>query len=365
MTLIPLIWGPLVTFLALSRSAFLQSTLATLGAPLIIERNQETPPWIIQLPLEPCTGGCVCVRIKVQGERIYRAAVDTGSPYLVLSGNQDSIDDSNNVLELPDSMYPPTEEMYGSTFGMLQWKKAQLEFRSFPKLSSDATILGQMDGQLNRETGGTLLGLVQHPNPTRQQDYYRPTWLEQVHFKDGSKVTSFSIDDQFLTLSNKSLMKHLVPKIPLIDLRPLGEYVDHYNCRVEALVMDGKRITSRMLGGRPIVAVLDTGLTGCLFAQPFWDALTETMEIDPRRVKEMVVQVKGVSNEHGVEFISGRAVSKVLFYVAPISLDWFYEPKRAPFLIILGQAFLSRGKLTIDTEDRLGSFEVHVTDGSS
>lgn len=354
-------WWPfsLVASLTLSRSAFLQSALTTVsvGTPLI--SSVDEPPWIIQMPLEPCSGGCFCVLLNVQGQQVYRAAVDTGSPYLVLSGNQDTVvskTNSRKELNLPDSGYPPTEEIYGSASGFLDWKQARLDFRSQPKLSSQSTILAMMDGQLNRETGGTLLGLVKYPNPPRQLDCYRPTWLQQVQFKDGSSVSSFSIDQKFLTLSNKSLMQSHVPRIPLVDLRPLGDFIEHYNCRVHEIVLDGYKISSQMLGGRPIVAVLDTGLTGCLVTQPFWDTLTEQLQIDPRRVKEMVVRIKDVTKQHTIDFVSGRAVSKTLFYVAPIELDWFYNPQKAPLLIILGQAFLSQGKLTIDTDNRLVTF---------
>ena len=354
---------PWVASLALSRSAFLQSALTTVsvGVPLISSVDES--PWIIQMPLEPCSGGCFCVLLNVQGQQVYRAAVDTGSPYLVLSRNQDtaaSKTNSRNELDLLDAGYPPTEEIYGSASGFLDWKQARLDFRSQPRLSSQSTILAVMDGQLNRETGGTLLGLVKYPNPPRQQDFFRPTWLQQVQFKDGSSVSSFSIDQKCLTLSNKSLLQQHVPRIPLVDLRPLGDFIEHYNCQVDKIILDGKQISSHMLGGRPIVAVLDTGLTGCLVTQPFWDALTEQLQIDPRRVKEMVVRVKDVTKKHTIDFISGRAVSKTLFYVAPIDLDWFYDPQKAPLLIILGQAFLSQGKLTIDTDDRLVSFEVET-----
>jgi hypothetical protein len=214
-----------------------------------------------------------------------------------------------------------------------------------------------MDDQLEVETGGTLLGLVKHPNPPRQQDFYRPTWLQQVQFRDGSSVRSFSIDPESLVLSSKSLLDERLPLIPLIDLRPLGDFIEHYCFVVKKLTLDGVTVTSHDLGGRPIVAVLDTGLTGCLVTQNLWDALADQIQIDPRRIRLATVSVQDITKRRQVDFTSGRGFNK-LFYIAPISLDWFVQEERAPFLLVMGQTYLGQGKLTVDMEDRLASFQL-------
>jgi hypothetical protein len=46
------------------------------------------------------------------------------------------------------------------------------------------------------------------------------------------------------------------------------------------------------------------------------------------------------------------------FYVKPIDLDWFDDEQNAPYVIILGQTFLSRGALTIDLDERLAAFNL-------
>lgn len=369
----------LVGLLALDRASFLQNiaslVVATTGSgtapvPLIASLQEELPPtvpWKIELPLDECAGGSYCVRMNVQGSsgtRIYRAAVDTGSPYLVLSGDRDILSktqepkDKQQPFVLSDSAYPATEEIYGSESGFLDWKEAQVTFRSTPRLISDKTTLAMMDDQLEVEAGGTLLGLVKHPNPPRQLEFYRPTWLQQVRFKDGSSVKSFSIDQEKLVLSNQSLLTSKQPQIPLVDLRPLGDFIEHYCFAVKEIDLGGGfTVTSSKLGGRPIVAVLDTGLTGCLLTQPFWNALTEEMNIDPRRIRQATVRATTSSKRSVVDFTSGRGFNN-LFYIVPISLDWFLDEAKAPYLIVLGQTFLSQGKLTVDMEDRLASFEL-------
>lgn len=219
----------------------------------------------------------------------------------------------------------------------------------------DTTILAQMDDQLEAEAGGTLLGLVKHPNPSRQKEYYRPTWLQQLTFPDESAVASFSINDEALTVSNMSLLpsKNAAPRMPLVDLRPLGDFIEHYCVAVKELILDGRSISS--IGGRPIAAVLDTGLTGCLLTQPFWDALAS--EMDPKRVRTATVRVQSTSPKEVVDLTSGRGFNN-LFYVAPIKLDWFVDEPKSPHLIVLGQTFLSQGTLTVDVEDRLATFEL-------
>lgn len=355
--------SPLVfVLLALGdRASFLQSIVSSTIAATTTASRQEKP-WTIKLPVEDCTGGSYCVRIRVAGSksttRVYRAAVDTGSPYLVLSGDRDILYTSKKGFTMADSPYPPTEEVYGSESGFLDWKQAQVTFKSSPRISSHGdTILAMMDDQLEMEAGGTLLGMVKHPNPSRQKEYYRPTWLQQVQFNDGSDVNSFSIDRTSLTLSNKSLFTRNVPQIPLVDLRPLGGFIEHYCFTVKELNLDGVSVTSSKLGGRPIVAVLDTGLTGCLLTQPFWDALTEELEIDPRKIRSAMVRTDDSAKQQTVDFISGRGFNN-LFYLFPIYLDWFLDDEKAPYLIVLGQTFLGQGKLTIDVEGRLATFEI-------
>ena len=361
----------------------LSSTASTLSLSSSIDPGVS--PWTVKVPLEECSGGTVCVRLRVEGSldkakaRVYRAAVDTGSPYLVLGGNKDivkGVRDSDGFV-LDDSPYPPTEEVYGSQSGQIQWKVARLQIRSsdpaqrtrpLPSfIRSNRTILGLMDDQLEQEAGGTMLGLIRNPNIPRQKDYYRPTWLSQLTVQ-GTPTRSFSIDKEFLTLSSESLLptslqskerQAVAPSLfRLVDIRPLGDFVDHYVCRVDRLVLNGSTtITSETVGGRPILAVLDTGLTGCLLTQDFWDALSEEAAIDPRRIRALGVSVRDVTEGSTVEFLSGRAFNN-LFYVAPISLDWFFV-KDPPYLVVMGQTFLSQGKLSVDTEDRLASFEVN------
>jgi hypothetical protein len=51
--------------------------------------------------------------------------------------------------------------------------------------------------------------------------------------------------------------------------------------------------------------------------------------------------------------ISSSIETDLRFYVKPIELDWFDDEQYSPYVIVLGQTFLSQGALTIDLSDRV------------
>jgi hypothetical protein len=339
----------------------------------ILDENRAGPI-SITLPLEPAPGGTFCVRCTLfepkpvaanhpsEVFKVYRAIVDTGSPYLVLpsytrqSSHQiphwigSSLTNLFHSFKTTDtnggrtsrfitnSEYPPTDEIYGSVRGQVDWKLADYNFRDprlqisrqreqSPDASSDSSsdssshsssdsssesdtifesthrmgIVGVLDDALTSEATGSLdretyalLGLIRNKNPdadkTRCPDP-RPTFLEQeriIKFADQlsgldeCQIKSFSVDgpSRELTFSTGSLIKEGTGIMQLIDLRVYGDFVDHYTVLVDSVTFDGKTVTSKDLQkqsrspvNRPIVAVFDTGLTGCLLTRQFWNVM--------------------------------------------------------------------------------------------
>jgi len=498
-----------------------------------ITTTTTTQANMICLPLEPRQGGVLSVRVTINGNiissssgkqqqqqpyRVYRVIIDTGSPYLVLPsisdtedvltygilplqpqqqqqqenrnnngwftkngiqslfrGNKEEYEDEeDDVFEFTkSSLYKPTQEIYGSVSGFMNWNVGTLQFRDealqprqlLSSLSQHPTrnisqqqqqqqqggvILGVMDEALTKESGGALLGLVKYSNTNTTKIDIRPTFLQQECI-NGQDITSFTIDgrNRLLTLSTASLL----PKdeeeeekrniMPLVDLRPLGDFVQHYACVVDYVIFDkdviisedtltcvpkrhlwqdnfdsfpynndqkGIKVSKKKKSmtrttNRKIIAVFDTGLTGCLLTQPFWDELCQEKQIirddgdggsssssnsnlDPSTFTSVQVKIRGFTNTNNHRNSSDNTNQKVmkgannniideslsstttsyttigssinesrLFYINPILLDWFDDDETAPHVIVLGQTFLGRGALTIDMDDHKAFFE--------
>lgn len=422
------------------------STLTTSSKP-----SNMPSPITITLPLEPASGGTLCVRVTVSASndatkprgifwggandmgdsfRVYRAIVDTGSPYLVLpsSGPENnkqkifqwmeaafaSTQGMEGSLRLSSSDYPPTEEIYGAVKGEINWKLAQYTFRDprlqiqningdsqhlstllSSKLPTASGVVGVLDDALTNEaTGGgmiqpyALLGLIQNGNPNADKNRFpdpRPSFLEQerISTDDGdnsmtneeNRIKSFSINGPLreMTLSTQSLIPATAPTMSLVDLRSVGDFVDHYAVVVDSISFDGISVSSRSLKDfsgssieRPIVAVFDTGLTGCLLIRPFWDVLQNYLGVKGSSVdeyKSVSLSLRASEKQKRNGGIATCNISSSLeedqrFYVQPIDLDWFDDEKHSPYVIVLGQTFLSRGALTIDIDGRKATFNL-------
>ena len=385
----------------------------------IVSADEETPI-TVTLPLEPASGGTFCVRCTLYDDRsddirIYRAIVDTGSPYLVLPFTE-LLDSTTLFLELLGSSltnffsglgfnyinkekgllrtseYRPTEEIYGSVKGRIDWKLADYRFRD-PQLqitsSMPSGVVGVLDYQLTTEsTGGSdadayaLLGLIQNNNPNADRSRFpdsRPTFLEQQRIKvttiDECRIKSFSVNGpaKELKLSTSTLITSDDNVMPLVDLRQYGDFVDHYAVLVHSLTLDGLTIDSKVLQKasngsveRPIVAVFDSGLTGCLLTRDFWDFVQEVMQrtyfsdsmISSHQFQSASISVINSAENKKTVMQSGTADDPKLFYINPIDLDWFDDSKTCPYVIVLGQTFLRKGVLTIDTNKRSSTFKV-------
>jgi len=361
----------------------------------------DTSCQIITLPLEPASGGTFCVRCTVFGIsdnsfQVYRTIVDTGSPYLVLpfAGNGSGrrrrftqVKDDDALLLSP-SDYQSTSEIYGAVTGQIDWKLASYSFRD-PRLQirqyssqeiTSAGVLGVLDEALTNEAtgGGTiqpygLLGLIQNSNPDADRTRFpdpRPTFFEQecivVENDVGSgrtetkRIKSFCMNAplQELSFSTESLIQDQSNSMQLFDLRTYGDFVDHYAVKVKSISFDGLELSTKGIK-RPIVAVFDSGLTGCLLIRPFWDFVQKYYTdntTDTRDFRSVSIAVKEVGGAV-CNIKSSFEDDQRLFYVNSIDLDWFDDEATAPYVIILGQTFLSQGSLTIDMDQRLATFQ--------
>jgi len=402
----------------------LLSTLRTIPTHdnnnLQLDELKDTIPITITLPLELSSGGTLSVRVIFTSDKsleVYKAIVDTGSPYLVLPSSNDDNNKPEGILEqlmdiasanddssllLSQSKYSPTEEVYGAVTGNINWKLGKFSFRD-DRLqiadSSSTAIVGVLDDALTNEaTGGgayeplALLGLIRNNNPNRIPRFpeARPTFLDQecIISDDASddntnkqyRIKSFSLDgrpSRELTLSTQSLIPTTTSSImELVDLRTVGDFVDHYAVLVESITFDDVSITSQSLQAftkgrveRPIVAVFDSGLTGCLLIRNFADVIEQymTSKGDARVCDEFTSVSLSLTQKSKDKQTKGKRITTCnikssveedprLFYVQPIDLDWFNSIEYSPYIVVLGQTFLTQGTLTIDIDERVATF---------
>jgi len=354
----------------------------------------------IRIPLEAGGGGTLAIRLRLYSQtknkfQIVRAIVDTGSPYLVFTNDNTRVSSSQafitsqNMLSIwsallfqfesetaprwfGKSQYRPTEEVYGTIKGYVDWKSAYVDIPRAQNLQfSSRLIVGLLDYNLTEESGGPLFGLIRYINPSASPIKYqpRPTVLGQFL---PLNIRSFCLDapNRMLTLSTRNLIQSATKNtINLVDLRPLGDFVDHYAVLVHSFVVDrnpdwtyrgGTKLVSWQQdqhGKRPVVAVFDTGLTGCVITRALWDELqSQSSWPSPSEYKYIQLRFKNNSADEESFIESGK--DSVSFYVAPIDLDWFDNDENSPHVVVLGQAFLGRGVLIIDTVTRYATFSI-------
>jgi hypothetical protein len=286
-------------------------------------------PTTITLPLKYLpNAGCLALPIIVQNSFQYYAIIDTGSPF----GTAPS---ETMKLSLP-SNYPSTQEQYGESIGSMEW-------RVVPKLQmGDEFVVGGITvgvpaSNVVEDVGGIYLGLM-------SPDDYRPSLLEQLGY------TSFSLDypKRQLRLSKKSLVtKHKKNTLfSLYNLQPFGENLNHYAipCKEFTLLWnDENRLVVVDAGSlkRPVIVVLDSGLTGCILS----DSLVEELDLADsyHSLTGMHVDIGNACTFQSDERHWG---------ISSFRLPWFHDEQKHPHILVAGGTFLSQSTITVDIPSR-------------
>jgi hypothetical protein len=184
---------------------------------------------------------------------MFRAVVDTGSPFVLVDGTCDaggrSLWGCYRGNARPSGL-PDTDELYGGEDVGVQWSVGRFELVDASGFAIDHTTFGVVRTYVGKGGGGAVfLGFAKRRLPR-----IRPTLLEQTD------VASLRFDflGRTLSLSPTSLIPPSTDAVRVLDMRPRGAPVANYALRISRLLVNGQAIPL----GRPAVAVIDSGTTG-------------------------------------------------------------------------------------------------------
>lgn len=326
--------------LTVSRNSFLYSVTSTAFLPLGVTVAATKTPTSLSLPLLFLPkSGCVAVLVEVNGKQfVYVALVDTGSPFWTAPAEVEAFSKQNE--------FAATSEQYGQAVGEMTWQTVSAvtlcDNRTRPHNFRNI-IMGVPSDNVVDETGGIYLGLLAH-------DQFRPTVMEQLGY------SSFCLDyvNSMLTLSKTNLIgKQDNMSMDLFDFSPYGSNVYHYGviCSELELQIASKttlRVTCSSLS-RPVVVVLDSGLTGCIVSDSLYNELVERQSnFDLQEIQGARLTTRHASLNSNPKY----------WMVSSFRLPWFdLDETNHPHVIAAGATFLSQSKMTIDTQSRRVSLE--------
>lgn len=338
-------WSHAESLSAFSRSGFLSLirhgtlSLRILPGTQPAKASVDLPRVILPLRFLP-KGGCWALKLIVSNDdqdTIYYGVLDTGSPFLTAP--------SSVVNVTVATKYPSTQEQYGDSAGEIVWRESP-----FLTLLGNATIiesknfvLGVVDSPvLLQESGGIFVGMV-------ALDDSRPTFLQQI---GGGRYTTFVVlfARNSLELKCGSSIKKKDPEaFPLVDLQPYGSDLYHYaiDCSGFEIGWDDGDVEAVSASAlcRPVYAVLDTGLTGCIFSDSLYSELQNGRGNDKSCPTGLKVCLT-TQNERTLEVQS----SDNCWIFSSFQLPWFTDEDRHPHIIAMGCTFWANCEsLTIDT----------------
>jgi hypothetical protein len=265
------------------------------------------------------TAGCLAMSIVLRDSFRFYAVIDTGSPFL--TAPEGAMEFSHSLAR----MYPATEEQYGESKGEMLWRHCRTRIRGL----ETPLVFGVPQNNVLEETGGIFAGMI-------LQDDSRPTFLKQLGY------SSFVLDyaTRHLQLSRQSLLLNDPNAMIMYDLAPFGPNLHHYALECQAVTLyTGKEkidISNRL--SRPVVVVIDSGLTGCVFSDSWKEDL-------PCKVKE----VRGAELQLGSQTLQSKPE---YWYLSCFRLPWFLSEENHPHIIAAGATFLNGATIVVDSNTR-------------
>ena len=230
--------------------------------------------------------------------------------------------------------FADTDEQYGEATGGVKWRRSKVEIEFFKQ----GLVMGMVPSNVVEDTGGLFFGLI-------RSDDSRPTILEQLGYQ------SFVLDypQSSLQLYKHSILRDVPYALSMYDLSPYGPNLHHYAVECTSVTFDTSSKGALHLTklSRPVIVVIDTGLTGCILSDSWRDDL-------PVPVEEIM----------GAELVVGGSAEspsqqEVILHSDPsywhlscFPLPWFSSPENHPHIIAAGATFLQHSRLFVDTVSR-------------
>ena len=146
------------------------------------------------------------------------------------------------------------------------------------------------------------------------------------------------------------------------------------NCKITTFKLDEYAFTTRtsengsnnkFVIDRPIMAVFDTGLTGCALSQPLWEYIETKLNHDNSNKQLSTIKSIDIGMQtklkNKLQHFKTNDTNNPLCNLSCINLDWFDDnddddTTSYPCIIAIGQMFLTYGCLTIDIDNRQATF---------
>ena len=288
--------------------------------PSIIPLGNTSPqPITIPLTLLPTSGLLVSRGLSLDGAPV-PTIVDTGSPFLTCAS--ESYGGGGGGQEGGDE---ESIEQYGEDFLSVKWQKARVS------VSQDLGTMkvGVISAGKNNNVNRNYLGLV-------YKDAVRPSFLEQTPF------TSFELSYPRRTLKLSTSRANLPH--PFYDFSSASSNAYFYATPLRSITVNGSPLTPPP--GRPLVAVVDSGLSGLIVDEDCRRLLLPGCNLNRTDRIDLNLPNGDVWRVRRESFLE----------VETYELPWFDRDgggeRQRPLVVALGAAYLFDGTLRVCTETK-------------
>ena len=342
---------------------------ANAATPIIVPSTtskQLIKAQTITIPLKS-TGTSYLIYYRVDST-LFRAVLDTGSPFLMIPGSACSPNTRSKSGCYRNQGVPSglktTFEQFDGFQGEVMWRSAPFSFVNATGsmiVNRPMITFGVADDDIMSGPGGIFFGLIKYT-----EAWIRPSFLGQTNVtsfvidlkdentlneREGGESTSTQMQMQSeiqspsLTLSTTPLLTS-GDYIPMTnDLqRKYGDPVQHYVAKAKSILINSTPLTP--LDNKPIYIIFDTGVTGMVVSQELFNQrYTEARQNRDRNLWGGQVEIMFQTAQKNI-----KAMTATKPFTTPFDPKATWKGFRG-HVIVVGLAFLDGKKMTVDIDD--------------